>query len=239
MAVTIGWDEIALRLVLTVIAGGLIGLNRGEHGRPAGLRTVMLVTLAASISMIQMNLLMRTAGRASDSFVMMDLMRLPLGILTGVGFIGAGAILRRDSLVLGVTTAATLWFVTVMGLCFGGGQIELGCTACALGLVVLWGLKRVEARLPQDHQATLCLIAAENGPAAEELRQIVSQSGFQIASIGVSRDQEHQRHEFSCEVRWRDRTTESRPPQFLEQLARSPGVIKLKWTPLGAPLAPG
>jgi putative Mg2+ transporter-C (MgtC) family protein len=236
MPITITWDDITVRLVLTVIAGGLIGLNRGEHGRPAGLRTVLLVTLAASISMIQMNLLMPTAGKAHDSFVMMDLMRLPLGILTGVGFIGAGAILRRDNLVMGVTTAATLWFVTVMGLCFGGGQLGLGLAACGLGLIVLWALKWVEARLPQDHQATLCLIAGENGLAAEELRQIVAQSGFQVASIGVSRDQEHQRREFSCEVRWRDHAPDDCPPQFLEQLARSPGVIKLKWTPLGVPL---
>jgi putative Mg2+ transporter-C (MgtC) family protein len=57
---------------------------------------------------------------------MNDLMRLPLGILIGVGFIGGGAILRRDDIVVGVTTAATLWLVTVIGLCLGGGQLALG-----------------------------------------------------------------------------------------------------------------
>ncbi len=236
MPVTIGWGEIALRLILTVIAGGLIGLNRGEHGRPAGLRTVLLVTLAASLSMIQMNLLMPTNGKPHDSYAVMDLMRLPLGILTGVGFIGAGAILRRDSMVLGVTTAATLWYVTVMGLCFGGGQIGLGIAACVLGMLVLWVLKWAEAQLPQDHQATLCLIAAEDGPAAEDVRQIVGQGGYEVASIGITRDHEHQRREFSCEVRWRHHASDDRPPKFVEQLARSPGVIKLKWTPLGVPL---
>lgn len=119
MPTTLGWNEIALRLTLTVIAGGLIGLNRGEHGRPAGLRTTLLVCLAASVAMIQTNLLIRTLGKTPDSFVVMDVMRLPLGILSGMGFIGAGAIVRRDNMVLGVTTAATLWFVTVIGLCFG------------------------------------------------------------------------------------------------------------------------
>jgi MgtC family len=72
--------------------------------------------------MLQVNYLLTLSGRSSDSFVMNDLMRLPLGILTGVGFIGGGAILRRRDIAVGVTTAATLWFVTVMGLCFGGGQ---------------------------------------------------------------------------------------------------------------------
>ena len=69
---------------------------------------------------------------------MMDLMRLPLGILSGMGFIGAGAIFRRGDAVVGVTTAATLWFVTVMGLCFGAGQLPLGAAMLAVGLGVLW-----------------------------------------------------------------------------------------------------
>src|SRR4029077_18327388 len=106
---------------------------------------------------IQTNLLLATSGKPSNSFVTLDLMRLPLGILSGMGFIGAGTILRRDNLVQGVTTAATLWFVTVIGLCLGGGQLVLGSTALGLGLVGLWGLKWVEEQLPQDRYSTLTL----------------------------------------------------------------------------------
>jgi putative Mg2+ transporter-C (MgtC) family protein len=108
MPLTLTWQDIAIRLALSVVAGGLIGLDRGEHGRPAGLRTTLLVCLSAAIAMIQTNLLLDTTGKTGDSFVTLDLMRLPLGILTGMGFIGGGAILRRDGFVLGVTTAATL-----------------------------------------------------------------------------------------------------------------------------------
>jgi len=109
--------------------------------------------------MIQANLLLATIGKTANWFVTLDLMRLPLGILTGMGFIGGGAILRRDSLVLGVTTAATLWFVTVIGLCFGGGQISLGIAAFVLGMLVLSGLRwfdyRVKPRIsaPQVSQS--------------------------------------------------------------------------------------
>ena len=131
------WTDLALRLVFTVVAGLLIGYDRGEHGKAAGLRTTLLVCLAASVAMIQVNLLLPTAGRGSDSFIMNDLFRLPLGILSGMGFIGGGAILRRDNIVVGVTTAATLWFVTVIGLCFGGGQLWLGAIATALALAIL------------------------------------------------------------------------------------------------------
>ena len=146
-----------MRLALTVLAGTLIGINRTERGRPAGLRTTLLVCLAASVAMIQANLLMATAGKTGDSFITLDLMRLPLGILSGMGFIGAGAIVRRDNLVLGITTAATLWFVTVIGLCFGGGQLRLGLAALALGLAVLWGLKWFEQRTRWDRRAELFL----------------------------------------------------------------------------------
>src|SRR5262249_31941609 len=82
MPVEITWQSIALRLALTLAAGALLGANRSRHGNPAGLRTTLLITLAASISMIQMNLLLPTNGKPHDSYAVMDLMRLPLGILT-------------------------------------------------------------------------------------------------------------------------------------------------------------
>jgi putative Mg2+ transporter-C (MgtC) family protein len=109
--------------------------------------------------MIQANLLMATNGKPHDSCVVLDLMCLPLGILSGIGFIGGGAILKRGDMVLGVTTAATLWFVTVMGLCFGGGQSSLGLCILAIGLATLIPLRRLEGRLIQDRHGTLTVIA--------------------------------------------------------------------------------
>lgn len=116
MPVTLSWHDIALRLALTFVTAAVIGWDRGEHGRAAGLRTTLLLSVAACVAMLQANALMYSVGKTPDSFVVLDLMRLPLGILSGVGFIGAGAILRCDNLVIGVTTAATMWFVTVLGL---------------------------------------------------------------------------------------------------------------------------
>lgn len=236
MPVTLQWQDIALRLVLTVIGGALIGLNRTEHGRPAGLRTTLLVCLAASVSMIQCNLLMDTVGKAKDSFIVLDLMRLPLGILTGVGFIGAGAILRRENRVLGVTTAATMWFVTVMGLCFGGGQIGLGLTALGIGLVVLWGLTQFEAVLPQDHQGTLVVSFAPGNLNDNDVREKIVAPGFEIVTFGVSQNNVEQSRELTCELRWRERAAKPREPSFVDDLTGMPGVSKLKWSPLGAPV---
>jgi putative Mg2+ transporter-C (MgtC) family protein len=75
--------------------------------------------------------------------------------LTGVGFIGGGAILRRGDLVAGVTTAATLWVMTVIGLCLGGGQLGLGISAALLAVFTLWILKWVDTRIPREHCAML------------------------------------------------------------------------------------
>src|SRR5262249_45240292 len=155
MPIFVTWSEIGLRLACAFVSGAVVGLNRSEHGRTAGLRTSILVCLAACVAMIQVNLLLPLSGRAPDSFVMNDLMRLPLGILSGMGFIGAGAILHRGNLVVGVTTAATLWFLTVIGLCFGGGQIGLGSVGAVLVIVVLAGLRMLEDHLKQDRQGRL------------------------------------------------------------------------------------
>jgi len=105
--------------------------------------------------MIQTNILLSMEGKTSGSFAVMDLMRLPLRILTGVGFIGGGAILKKRDLVTGVTTAATLWLVTVIGLCLGGGQLVLGAVTTLLGVTRLWLLKWVDIVIPRQHRAAL------------------------------------------------------------------------------------
>ena len=169
------WHDFALRLVVALCAGAAIGLNRGESGKAAGLRTTLLVCLAACIAMLQVNVLLPQAGKPQNSFVILDLMRLPLGILSGVGFIGAGAILRKDGLIMGVTTAATLWFVTVIGLCAGGGQIALAVAGTLLGLIVLQLLGALERWLPRNRRGWLTVeyerASGERGELLERLKQ--------------------------------------------------------------------
>jgi putative Mg2+ transporter-C (MgtC) family protein len=233
MPITLSWQDIAIRLGFTVLAGTLVGINRGEHGRPAGLRTTLLVCLAASLSMIQANLLLSTEGRSPGSFVAVDVMRLPLGILSGMGFIGGGVILKRENVVLGVTTAATLWYVTVMGLCFGGGQIVLGCIALAFGLIILWLLKWPERLLPRDRQATLVVTIGPEGPSNDDVRTMIAGTNHQILSSGMTHDVECRTRELTCEVIWRGIGGQTAEPEFLRTLAQSAGVSRLKWTPHG------
>ncbi|MGH6672048.1 MAG: MgtC/SapB family protein [Xanthobacteraceae bacterium] len=230
MPLNIGWGEIALRLGLTVIAGLLIGYNRTEHGKAGGLRTTLLVCLAASVAMIQVNLLLPTAGRASNSFIMNDLMRLPLGILTGVGFIGGGAIIHRDNIVVGVTTAATLWFVTVIGLCFGGGQIELGIAATVLGLAALWVLQWLELRLRRQRRATLCIEWEGNGLSEHVVRDRLEAAGLHITGTALTLSPSGARHELVFDILEFALPYDSSTPAVCQSLASEPGVIELKWT---------
>src|SRR4051794_35136904 len=104
------WSEIAVRLALAMVAGMVIGYNREARSQAAGLRTTTLVCVSACLSMVLANLLLNTPGPEPKGFVRFDVLRLPLGVLTGIGFIGAGAIIRRGDAVMGVATAATIWF---------------------------------------------------------------------------------------------------------------------------------
>ncbi|WP_246793294.1 MgtC/SapB family protein [Burkholderia perseverans] len=169
MPLVLDHADLALRLATCLVASAIIGFDRGGAGKSAGLRTTMLVGLAACLAMLQVNLLLPQAGKGPQSFATLDLMRLPLGILSGVGFIGAGAILRKEGLVRGLTTAATLWFVTVIGLCAGGGQLLLAAVATVLGVAILSGLKPVERRLPQRRRARLRVIQHADGTPAPGL----------------------------------------------------------------------
>ncbi len=223
--------DIVLRISLTFLAGLLIGFNRGEHGRPAGLRTTLLVSLAACLAMLQANALLNTVGKAPNSFIVLDLMRLPLGILSGMGFIGGGAILRRDSLVIGVTTAATLWFVTVIGLCFGGGQITLGLLGLGLGMIVLWCLQWVEQRTKQDRHATLKVLMNASGPNENEIRAILAAENYKIGSLGLTYVQLDDHRELTYELWWRERRRDHPYPSIVEKLAGTPGLVKLDWKP--------
>jgi putative Mg2+ transporter-C (MgtC) family protein len=225
--------DLVLRLALTALAGAAIGINRGEHGRPAGLRTTMLVCLAAAGVMIEANLLLPTSGKAANGFVNIDVMRLPLGVLTGMGFIGGGAIVKRPDLVHGVTTAATLWIVTVIGLCLGGGQLALGIALSVLTLAVLWSLKRAEAHLRRDRWATCIISLGAEAPAEAQLRARLEASGLRIKSTAFTYTAEAKCREYRYGVEWRD-SAEAEVPSFLSELAAQAGVQKLEWEPRGS-----
>jgi putative Mg2+ transporter-C (MgtC) family protein len=168
-------------------------------------------------------------GRRPDSFVMNDLMRLPLGILTGVGFIGGGAILRRDNIVVGVTTAATLWLVTVIGLCLGGGQLTLGAAATLLGLVALWGLKWIEDKLQRERPARFAIELEANGPAETEIRRRLRESDVSIWQSHCVVEALSGRRRLIFQVHQMRRLSDTATPEVVSDLGHEHGVIRIEW----------
>ncbi len=208
------WENIALRLALTMIAGGIIGFNRGVRGEAAGLRTTMLVGLAASVAMIQANILLPVGGKTADSFGVMDIMRLPLGVLTGVGFIGGGAILRRGDLIIGVTTAATLWLITVVGLCFGGGQLGLGIAATLLGVVTLWTLRWVDMHIAREQRAMLEIRTELGSFSPSQLTELIAPLGYEAQFRRQQNDDRN--YSIVCfDVGWRRSEVKGPPTDLL------------------------
>ena len=218
MPLSPGWTDIAIRLALTMLAGAIIGLNRGAHGHAAGFRTTILVGLAASVAMIQANMLLTLSGKTPGSFAVMDLMRLPLGILTGVGFIGAGTIVRRGDLVTGVTTAATLWLVTVIGLCLGGGQLVLGVVATALAMITLWALKWVDLMIPREHRARLILTSDASWDTVDEVFRILGPLRCRASFRERKLDPQSQRAGYAFELTWTRPERVTPPLDFLVAL---------------------
>lgn len=149
--------DILMRLGATILAAGLMGLNRERGGHAAGFRTTILVGIAACLSMIEGNILLTTPIEGMNSGVRIDALRLALGTLTGVGFIGAGAIMHKGDLVTGVTTAATLWVITAIGICFGGGQLALGALATCLAFIVLSPMRYITSNVSRKEKAVVTL----------------------------------------------------------------------------------
>ncbi|CAN7623345.1 MgtC/SapB family protein [Phyllobacterium sp. LjRoot231] len=217
------WDDIVVRLLLTVVAGAIIGLDREASGHAAGFRTTILVGLAACTAMIQANLLLSTVGKSPDSFGNMDVLRFPLGILTGVGFIGGGAIFKRGDLVTGVTTAATLWVMTAIGLAFGGGQIALASIVTAMAFLTLWALKWLDAHIPREHRAILSIISTPNDPPSD-LESRIRPLGYRARFVKKAQGAENNHFIVSYEIRWRRPKIADPPTDLLEFLENNYSV---------------
>ena len=231
MPTTLTWHAIVMRLLLTAACGAVLGFDRDERGRSAGLRTNMLVALAACLAMIEANWLMNSSGKTPASFVQMDVMRLPLGILSGIGFIGAGTILKRGELAVGVTTAATIWFVTVMGLCFGGGQIWLGLAGFLLGCVILMGLKKIEVGMSRRHTGNLRITVTPDGLTQEEVASLLARGGMSPTDPSLSLEGSPSANRiYGWRVQWKGKHEDSNLPGTVQALAVNPSVLRLEFT---------
>jgi putative Mg2+ transporter-C (MgtC) family protein len=186
---SLNWDEALLRLALAGILGGLIGLERELREREAGLRTHLLVAVGAALFTI--------AGAYGFDSVRVDPTRVAAQIVTGIGFLGAGAIIRQGFSVRGLTTAATLWVVAAVGLAAGAGYYSGAVITTALVLVALWPLRilafRILRRFRADDGRLLVELPAGSGPGA--VIDEIERAGARVTAMGVSQEGDRRRLE--------------------------------------------
>jgi len=133
--------EIALKLILAVALGGLIGFERETSQKPAGFRTNILICVGAAMMMILSGLLLQ-GEEASRS----DLTRIAAAVITGIGFIGAGTIIQARGIVIGLTTAATIWAVAGLGLVIGAGYYLIAIIFTVIIIITLISFRQFEAQ---------------------------------------------------------------------------------------------
>jgi len=179
--------EMALHLVVALGAGAIIGLERSDHGPPAGFRTHALVCLASSLLMILTVYHQRWFDASFLERVAIDPTRMAQGIMTGIGFLGAGVIMREGLTVRGLTTAASIWITAAIGIMIGVGFYFPAGIATALTLSVLSVFRWIERRMPIEFYAnlTVAFLRHEALPEAE-LQAMVERQGFVIANMNYS-----------------------------------------------------
>ncbi len=170
--------EIILKLLLGALLGGVIGFERQTHGRPAGFRTQLLVCVACVLIMIisESYYIKSTAG---PDFVRIDPTRIAAGAMTGVGFLGAGVILKTAFSIQGLTTAACIWIVSAIGLAIGAGQYVAGITGFAITFISLWFLRLLEIKIPTMAYKYVTVVTDNSGDE-KAIVSIFEDRGFKI-----------------------------------------------------------
>lgn len=198
----LSWFDVAVRLFAAAALGGAIGLEREVREREAGLRTHLLVSVGAALFTLVSAYGWSDFTFSARSGVTFDPTRIAAQIVTGIGFLGAGAIIRQGLSVRGLTTAATLWVVAAVGLAAGAGYYSAAVITTALVLVALYPLRIIAYRIvrrvrPEDGRLFVALPA---GHAPGHVIDEVEQSGARIESIEVSQEGDRRRLELDVSL---------------------------------------
>ena len=192
----LGWLDIIVRLTMAGVLGGAIGLERELREREAGLRTHLLVSVGSALFFLVSAYAWTDWTFSQRQGLTFDPTRIAAQIVSGIGFLGAGAIIRQGLSVRGLTTAATLWLVAAIGMASGAGYWEAAVVATAGAILTLWPLRLVAFRLvqrlrPEDEQRLVVQLESGSGAAPvlsalEDLHGRVSQ--FQLTDQGGGRE---------------------------------------------------
>lgn len=152
--------ELVLRILVSALLGGIIGYERDLHGRPVGLRTHVLVAMGSATFMVVSAQFAFLQGYEDGHYVEVDGSRIAASVVSGIGFLAGGSILRTGSTIQGLTTAAGLWVVTSIGLAAGGGMFVVAGAVTAFSVIALTLLRRFEDKDIAIVQHRISLVAS-------------------------------------------------------------------------------
>jgi len=223
--------EISLRLLTALVFGGLVGFERSYHGRPAGFRTHTLVCLASALLMLVTVYEAQWFVPQGSSRVSIDPTRMAQGIMTGIGFLGAGVIMKEGLSVRGLTTAASIWITAAIGILVGIGFYFPAALAAALTLGTLAAFRWLEIRMPtQSYAQFIVRFAREAAMPERELRELVLGVGFDVANLNYRLTEDGRHYEYRMMIR-------TLKPENLgrlsELLLRTPAVVDFRIAPTG------
>lgn len=192
---------IATHLIGAILAGGLIGLERSFHGRPAGFRTHTLVCLSSSLLMLVTLYQSKWLPGISGGIIQTDPTRMAQGIMTGIGFLGAGVIYKENFSVRGLTTAASIWITAAIGILIGIGFYFPAIFASVLAVGILSVFRRIESMMPTQSYAQYAIcFDRDNTMPEDRLRALLAQHGFTVSNMGYRIINEGQLFEYQTVI---------------------------------------
>jgi len=214
---------ILFRLVLSAILSGIVGFEREFHGRAAGFRTHILLCVGSTLIMLtSIHIFDVYSGR-----VPIDPARLAAGVVTGIGFMGAGTIMRYKASVRGLTTATSLWVVAGIGLAVGSGLYFGAITTTLIAVIALMFFSRLEHVMIRKNWYKTIVIETKDGlEQLKKIREALSEYGSEINDLEADRakDGTHIILKFGLKL-----TTNLYSAQLISDIARLEGVKSVKW----------
>ncbi len=217
------------RLVLAALLGAVVGLEREYHGRAAGLRTHMLVCLGAALITMSGMIL---SGESASVGMNHTQSRIIAGVVTGIGFLGAGAIIRMNTMIRGLTTAACIWFIAAIGVTCGLGEAYYAAVSTGIALVILMLLPFLERYIASLKYREVLVrgVNTDTSVLLEKCRAVFLDAGIVIHDVDIDIESEKKTEELSIDLLFhiRIRNMEEKV-ELIEKLSGVSGVSRVLW----------
>jgi len=216
------------KLLISAFLGGIIGWEREQRGRPAGLRTHILVCVGVTLMMeVSEHIFEKYNTFSANSIIRVDPARVAAQVVTGIGFLGAGTIMRFKTTVRGLTTAASLWTVAGIGLAIGSSYYAPAILTTILALVVLLLVPLFERDIKRDKYKTLKVCISGSELEFTSIMEILKRNSMELQNYEFERDLQKNEVVYNINVRFKD---EALVPKVSDEIVRSSKeILKLGW----------